>query len=119
MDFLTPNLEVLAQPLEVAHPSGASPLYPLLLKSTACQEDVFPLSPTYLRLLGRLGIGDAASSSLMMSGIVPNLAWTSRHWPQVWAVAILIAGLLPHLSLYPPVRLHYRFIFLLYRSVHP
>ncbi|CUT99596.1 rapamycin insensitive companion of mTOR [Echinococcus multilocularis] len=101
IDFITPNLEVLSLSLEVAYPTGTSPLYPLLLKPTNSQEDVFPLSPAYLRLLGQRGaIGSSASSS--NSRVIPSLSWTSCNWPQTWAAATLLSGLLPHLSLYQP-----------------
>lgn len=103
IDFITPNLEVLSLSLEVAYPTGAPPIYPLLLKSTNNQDDVFPLSPAYLRLLDRRSAsGSPASSS--SSGVIPSLPWTSRNWSQTWAAATLLSGLLPHLSLYQPVR---------------
>ncbi|VDK37735.1 unnamed protein product [Taenia asiatica] len=101
IDFITPNLEVLSLSLEVAYPTGAPPLYPLLLKSKNNRDDVFFLSPAYLRLLDRRSSsGSPASSS--SSGVIPNLPWTSRNWPQTWAAATLLSGLLPHLSLYQP-----------------
>ncbi|VDM31550.1 unnamed protein product [Hydatigera taeniaeformis] len=101
IDFITPNLEVLSLSLEVAYPTGAPPLYPLLSKSVNNQEDAFPLSPAYLRLLGRRSADDSSAFS-PNSGVIPSLPWTSRNWPQAWAAATLLSGLLPHLSLYPP-----------------
>ncbi|KAL5103379.1 hypothetical protein TcWFU_004901 [Taenia crassiceps] len=101
IDFITPNLEVLSVSFEVAYPAGAPPIYPLLLKSTNSQDDIFPLSPAYLRLLDRRSVsGSPAFSS--SSGVIPSLPWTSRNWPQAWAAATLLSGLLPHLSLYQP-----------------
>lgn len=96
MDFFTPNLEVLKFPMDIAYPSGSSPLYPILFK-TSKQEDCFPLSPDYIHLLNRRTISSATSSS---TTVLQNLSWTSRNWSQAWAAAIVIAGVLPHLSLY-------------------
>ncbi|VUZ43209.1 unnamed protein product [Hymenolepis diminuta] len=99
MDFITPNIDVITLPMDIAYPSGSSPLYPILLKPSGnSQEDSFPLSPAYVRLLNRRTISNTISPS---TSVLQNLSWTNRNWSQSWAAAILISGLLPHLSLYP------------------
>ncbi len=92
MDFMTPNLDALALPMETAYPPGVSPLYPQLPTG----NESFPLSAAYLRLLGR-------KNGSVGPGHMPSLAWTSKLWQHAWAAATLLAGLLPHLSLYPSV----------------
>lgn len=99
MDFITPNIDVITLPMDIAYPSGSSPLYPILLKPSGnSQEDSFPLSPAYVRLLNRRTISNTISPS---TSVLQNLSWTNRNWSQSWAAAILVSGLLPHLSLYP------------------
>ncbi|VDD80030.1 unnamed protein product [Mesocestoides corti] len=105
MDFLTPNLDVLAMPLDVAYPAGVSTTYSLFEGGRGeGGEGIFPLSPAYVRLLDRRNINGTSSTAAAATTttVTPSLAWTSRHWPQAWAAATLIASLLPHLCLYAP-----------------
>lgn len=102
--FVSPDLEILAQPHSVAFPSvqHATAKNSLFLSSSVNESAAsFPLSPVYARLLHHHKIECKVMDGRVLW--IPSLAFTSRLWPHAWAAATLFSGLLPHLCLYSAV----------------